>query len=347
VFAPPGPTPAPAEPLARAPTAPPAPSTRAPLNTCPYRQLPYAIACTLAPPARRRAALPTAAAALFHTNVASAARRTACVVASPARSAPTRRPHLLTSPPLQCLLASASAPVPGRLLPRAPLLRAHKPAPGANRAAQRARHALSERLSRPRLPPPGPACAAPVLAPAASPALASSPRRTHLSRLRRWLWPRRALRLAPHSLLPSPTRTLGAAARPPALRTALAQAPAKPHARAWELACRSPCARTRSGPSLPAWAAPAPRLGRPPLTAPALPRPAPPLALAGRTPLDPDHALPHAPGPARPASGRLRPALPAAASRCLPALACTWAQPSRAPARACAHRAAAAVAEPT
>jgi hypothetical protein len=27
---------------------------RPPLNTCPHRQLPYAIACTLAPPARRR-----------------------------------------------------------------------------------------------------------------------------------------------------------------------------------------------------------------------------------------------------------------------------------------------------
>jgi hypothetical protein len=38
---------------ARAPTAPPAPSARVPLNTCPHRQLPYAIACTLAPPARR------------------------------------------------------------------------------------------------------------------------------------------------------------------------------------------------------------------------------------------------------------------------------------------------------
>jgi hypothetical protein len=39
---------------ARAPIAPPAPSARAPLNTCPHHPLPYAIACTLAPPTRRR-----------------------------------------------------------------------------------------------------------------------------------------------------------------------------------------------------------------------------------------------------------------------------------------------------
>jgi hypothetical protein len=78
VLAPPGPTPAPAEPLARAPTAPPAPSARVPPNTCPHRQLPCAIACTLAPPARRRAALPAVAAALFHPNVASAAHQPAC-----------------------------------------------------------------------------------------------------------------------------------------------------------------------------------------------------------------------------------------------------------------------------
>jgi hypothetical protein len=39
---------------ARAPIAPPAPSVRAPLNTCPHHPLPYAIACTLAPPAQRR-----------------------------------------------------------------------------------------------------------------------------------------------------------------------------------------------------------------------------------------------------------------------------------------------------
>jgi hypothetical protein len=69
--------PAPSRRRASSCTSPPAPSARVPLNTCPHRQLPYPIVCTLAPPARRRAALPAAAAALFHTNVASAARRTA------------------------------------------------------------------------------------------------------------------------------------------------------------------------------------------------------------------------------------------------------------------------------
>jgi hypothetical protein len=38
----------------RTPITPPAPSARAPLNTCPHLPLPYAIACTLAPPARCR-----------------------------------------------------------------------------------------------------------------------------------------------------------------------------------------------------------------------------------------------------------------------------------------------------
>jgi hypothetical protein len=60
----------------------PRPSTRARATwaySCPHRQLPCAIACTLAPPARRRAALRAMAAALFHPNVASAAHQPACV----------------------------------------------------------------------------------------------------------------------------------------------------------------------------------------------------------------------------------------------------------------------------
>ncbi|PVH38733.1 hypothetical protein PAHAL_5G336600 [Panicum hallii] len=62
---------------ARAPTAPPAPSARAPLNTCLYRQLPYTIACTLAravaaPPAELRSCFGRAAP---HSPSALAPRR--------------------------------------------------------------------------------------------------------------------------------------------------------------------------------------------------------------------------------------------------------------------------------
>jgi hypothetical protein len=191
VLAPPGPAPTPAKPLARVPsTAPPAPSARAPPNTCPHRQLPCAIACMLALPARRRAGLPAAAAALLHANVASATHRASCVVASPAWSAPTRsalpavRSHAWLPP---CARSASAPPEPPRrlaCLPRRPLAPRSASACVGRSPAQRAWRRLgllASRASRASHEPP----LHPRAPPASGPPAELQPRRRPAARVPR------------------------------------------------------------------------------------------------------------------------------------------------------------------
>jgi hypothetical protein len=140
---------------ARAPTAPPAPSAHIPLNTCQHRQLPYAIACTLAPPARRRSrscrsstCTDSSAHELLHRrNHAAPApvlarRQFACVAPHqlmPEPFAPTQlRSSLVRSAPAHPFLLCRPAPA----LSLAPQLLhsagAHAPAPANSERQNRA-----------------------------------------------------------------------------------------------------------------------------------------------------------------------------------------------------------------